>query len=87
VVRNSPLGGCRGDGKDARGVTAILQVAGAHLAYHFLPVSDTEHQGKDNPNFKYKASGRLIGQIIEFGLKCGGLNCEFSHSRGKSMPS
>jgi len=30
VVGNSPLGGCRGDGEDARGVTAIRQVAGAN---------------------------------------------------------
>jgi len=37
VVGNSPLGGCRGDGEDARCVTDIRQVAGAHLAYHFLP--------------------------------------------------
>jgi len=54
AVGNSPFGGCRGDGENARGVTAIRQVAGAHLAYHFLPVSDTEHQGQDNPNFKHK---------------------------------
>ena len=33
---NSPLGGCRGDGENARSVTAIRQVAGAHLAYRFL---------------------------------------------------
>jgi len=32
-VGNSPLGGCRGDGEDERGVTAIRQVAGANLAY------------------------------------------------------
>jgi hypothetical protein len=29
-------------------VTTSRQVAGAHLEYHFLPVSDTEHQGQDN---------------------------------------
>ena len=28
-----PLGDARGDGENARGVTAIRQVAGAHLAY------------------------------------------------------
>jgi len=38
VVGNSPLGECKGDGENARGVTAIRQVAGAHLAYRFLPV-------------------------------------------------
>jgi hypothetical protein len=36
VVGNSPLGGCRGDGENAKGVTAIRQVAGANLAYRFL---------------------------------------------------
>ena len=36
AVGNSPLGGCRGDEEDARGVTAIRQVAGAHLAYRLV---------------------------------------------------
>jgi hypothetical protein len=49
-----------GKGENARGVTAIRQVAGANLAYHFFPVSDTKHQGQDNPNFKYDCSVWLI---------------------------
>lgn len=32
----SPSGGCQGQGKDIRGVTASRQVAGANLAYRFL---------------------------------------------------
>ena len=40
MVGNSPSGGCRGDGENARGVTAIRQVAGANLAYRFLPASE-----------------------------------------------
>jgi hypothetical protein len=35
----SPPGDAGGDRKNARGVTAIRQVTGANLAYHFLPAT------------------------------------------------
>jgi hypothetical protein len=45
--REFPLGGMQGGhGKDARSVTAIRQVAGAHLAYHLLCDIDTEPKDK-----------------------------------------
>ena len=43
-----------GQGKDARGVTAIRQVAGAHLAYRLLPAIDTEPKDKIIKTSKYK---------------------------------
>jgi len=36
-----------GQGKDARGVTAIRQVAGANLAYRFLPANQIVHLGEN----------------------------------------
>jgi len=56
-----PWGDGRGDGENARGVTAIRQVAGAHLAYRFLPAIDTEPKGKIIKTSKYKGSGWLVG--------------------------
>lgn len=44
--REFPPGRMKGDGETVKCVPAIRQVTGAHLAHHFLPVSDTEHQGR-----------------------------------------
>ncbi|MBU2026633.1 MAG: hypothetical protein ABIK91_05400 [Pseudomonadota bacterium] len=50
-------------------VNGAAEMAGAHLAYHFLPVSDTEHQGKIIQTANTKFHHQSPAKFNDFGMK------------------